>query len=61
MKESKGIAISKIIFMVLAVGVCLYLIFGEIYLPAENQNEHFGCKDFSAGWEWIIKQKSWRK
>lgn len=53
MKESKGITISKIIFMVLAVGVCLYLILGEIYLPAENQNEHFGCKDFSTGWEWI--------
>ena len=43
MKESKGIAISKIIFMVHAVGVCLYLILGEIYLPAENHNENFGC------------------
>ena len=53
MKENKGIRIFKIIFVLLAVGVCLYLILGEIYFPAENQNETFGYKDFSTGWEWV--------
>lgn len=53
MKENKGIVISKIIFVLLAVGVCLYLICGEIFLPAENQTKSFGRKDFSEGWEWI--------
>ena len=53
MKDNKGILISKIIFILLAVGVCLYLILGEIFMPAENQIEHFGCHDFSSGWEWI--------
>lgn len=46
MKENKGIIISKIIFVLLAVGVCLYLLCGEIYLPAENQIQSFGYKDF---------------
>ena len=53
MKENKGIVISKIIFVLLAVGTCLYLICGEIFLPAENQTKSFGCKDFSEGWEWV--------
>ena len=53
MKENKGIVISKILFVLLAVGVCLYLICGEIYFPAENQTESFGYKDFSKGWEWV--------
>ena len=53
MKENKGITISKIIFVLLAVGVCLYLICGEMYFPAENQNKTFGYKDFSIGWEWV--------
>ena len=53
MKENKGIVISKIIFVLLTVGVCLYLIFGQLYLPAENQMKTFGYKDFSEGWTWI--------
>ncbi|MBQ4067927.1 MAG: response regulator [Lachnospiraceae bacterium] len=53
MKKNKGILISKIIFVLLAVGVCLYLILGEMLLPAENQNTSFGCTDFSEGWIWI--------
>ena len=55
MKENKGIAISKVIFIILAVGVCLYLLLGEIFMPAENQNEYFGCKDFSTGWKLVAK------
>ena len=53
MKENKGIAISKIIFLLLAAGVCLYLILGQMYLPAENQIKTFGYKDYSEGWEWV--------
>lgn len=53
MKENKGIVISKIIFVLLAVGVCLYLIFGELFLPKENQTKTFGYVDFSKGWEWV--------
>ncbi|MBQ3544848.1 MAG: response regulator [Lachnospiraceae bacterium] len=53
MKESKGITISKVIFVLLAVGVCLYLILGEIFLPAENQTKSYGYKDFSEGWIWV--------
>ena len=53
MNASKGIFISKIIFVLLAVGVCLYLVLGEMNLSAENQMESFGCIDFSDGWMWI--------
>ncbi|MBQ3060886.1 MAG: response regulator, partial [Lachnospiraceae bacterium] len=53
MKASKLIASTKIIFLILAVGVCLYLILSEMYMPAENRIEHFGCKDFSDGWKWV--------
>lgn len=53
MKENKGITISKIIFVLFAIGVCLYLFLGQIFLPAENQMESYGYNDFSKGWEWI--------
>ncbi|MBR5596992.1 MAG: response regulator [Lachnospiraceae bacterium] len=53
MKENKGIIISKIIFTLLAIGVCLYLVCGEIYFPAENQTKSLGHMDFSHGWEWV--------
>ena len=53
MKENKGITISKIIFVLFAIGVCLYLILGELFLPAENQTKSYGYKDFSEGWEWV--------
>lgn len=53
MKENKGILISKILFILLTVGVCLYLILGQAILPAENQNQTFGYKDFSEGWIWV--------
>ena len=47
MKESKGILFCKIIFVLLSVGTCLYLLLGEAILPAENQNESFGYFDYS--------------
>ena len=55
MKKNKGILISKIIFVLLAASVCLYLICGEMLLPAENQNKSFGCKDFSEGWMLVME------
>lgn len=58
MKRNKGITISKVIFVLLAVGVCLYLFFGEIFLSAENQNKSFGCKDFSEGWKLVLEDGS---
>lgn len=52
-KESKGIVAVKWIFQVLAIGVCLYLIIGQMILPVENRDDEYGCKEFSDGWVWV--------
>lgn len=58
MTENRGIKVVKIIFLLLSLGVCMYLILGEIYMPAENRVDYEGCQKLSDGWKWLKEDGS---
>ena len=52
-EKLKPIKIVKFIFMLCVIGVLLYWILGEIFMPAENRVEDSAFYPFSDGWVWI--------
>lgn len=51
--NSKWMTLVKTIFLCFTAGVFLYLILGQIFLPAENRAEKSEQTTFSEGWVWV--------
>lgn len=51
--NSKYMMLMKAIFLCFTMGVFLYLILGQIFMPAENREEKSENTTFSDGWVWI--------
>lgn len=52
-RESAGINFFKWVFIVLVLGVCLYFVLGELFLPADVPVNGYGCEEFLAEWTWV--------
>ncbi len=52
-KESRIVVIVKVLFVTLALGVCLYLILGQVLLPKEMINGEYNCKVYEEEWTWV--------
>ncbi len=52
-RTGTGTNIIKCLFGIMVAGVFLYLILGEILMPAEDTGSNYQCEEFSADWTWV--------